>query len=304
MSQGERESRTGSSATRAPAAVPHHEVVGDAVRHVRDMGREISRALSPDGDVGLSMSARHKERDPRETQARKHANALRELYVHLGVYGIVIGFLFIIDVITGGNLWFYWPALAWGVAVAIHAVTVYGEGVFGKQWEDRKVREWLGQEPARAPAEAPEPTAGAGDMAGLVERGVGDVAALRRVALGVANPAARAQALRICATADNILAALAEEGRETRLAREFLERYLAPAQTILTQYARLSARGVAAAQPALERVEMHDLPLIERRMGALYERIHRGDVIDLQVASEMLELGLIEGGAATDESSS
>jgi hypothetical protein len=133
-------------------------------------------------------------------------------------------------------------------------------------------------------------------MADLVARGTEDVAALRRLALGLGNATVRGQALRICAAADNILAALSEEGRETRIARDFLDRYLAPTRTILTQYARLSARGVATAQPALERVETRDLPLIDRRMTELYDRIHRGDVIDLQVASELLELGLMDDG--------
>ena len=39
---------------------------------------------------------------------------------HLRVYVGVIGFLFIIDVLTGGGYWFYWPALAWGLALFLH----------------------------------------------------------------------------------------------------------------------------------------------------------------------------------------
>jgi class 3 adenylate cyclase len=34
---------------------------------------------------------------------------------HLRTYVGVIAFLFVIDVITGGGYWFYWPALAWGL---------------------------------------------------------------------------------------------------------------------------------------------------------------------------------------------
>jgi class 3 adenylate cyclase len=39
---------------------------------------------------------------------------------HLRAYVGVIGFLFLIDVFTGGGYWFYWPALAWGLALFLH----------------------------------------------------------------------------------------------------------------------------------------------------------------------------------------
>ena len=48
---------------------------------------------------------------------RRHSEAFRR---HLRAYVGVIGFLFIIDVITGDGLWFYWPALAWGLALFLH----------------------------------------------------------------------------------------------------------------------------------------------------------------------------------------
>lgn len=305
------DSRTEEDRTRRPATghqviVPHHQPIGDAVRHIHDVGREIGRAFESkrDADHGAERwtSGSSAVADPREKRARKRVKELRDLYTHAGIYSVIISFLFILDLITGSGFWFYWPALGWGVGLAIHAVVVLvEEGIFDKSWEERKVRDLLGSEPraerSTADRASSRPAKG-GDMTGLIERGVDEVAGLRRVSLGIGNPAARAQALRICATADNILAALAEEGRETRLAREFLERYLAPARTIVGQYVRLSSRNVASAQPALARVETNDLPLIERRMGDLYERIHRGDVIDLQVASEMLELGLMEGGAS------
>ncbi|MGH2533475.1 MAG: 5-bromo-4-chloroindolyl phosphate hydrolysis family protein [Thermomicrobiales bacterium] len=304
MRQAEPEERTDSQTPGAPAVVPTHQVVGQSVRHLRDMGREISRALSSDDKVPLRQSS--SPGDPSEEAARKHIRELRDFYVHLSIYVAVSAFLFILDVITGPGFWFYWPALGWGVGVAIHAVAVLTEDVaFDKRWEDRKVRERLNRQGPRPdpPSRSQEdgPTAST-DMTSLVEDGIGRVAALRRTALSIENPAARAQTLRICAAADNILAALAEEGRETRLAREFLDQYLSPARTIVSQYARLSSRGVATARDALDRVETHDLPLIERRMDELYDRIHRGDVIDLQVASEMLELGLMEGGTSSKQS--
>jgi hypothetical protein len=241
-----------------------------------------------------------------QARARQRAHQLRELYTHVGIYAVVIGFLFILNMITSpGSLWFYWPALGWGIGLAIHAVVVIGqEGFLGQQWEERKIQEWphgkAAPAPAASPTPAPPPTST--DMGEMIARGIDQVAGLRRTALSISQPAARAQVLRICATADNILAVLAEEGREPRIASEFLDRYLTPATTIVTQYARLSSRGVTSAHEALDHVETHDLPLIEQQMGELYERIHRGDVLDLQVASEMLEMGLMDRSPMKDRS--
>ena len=39
---------------------------------------------------------------------------------HLRTYVGVIGFLFIIDLLTGHGWWFYWPALAWGLGLFLH----------------------------------------------------------------------------------------------------------------------------------------------------------------------------------------
>lgn len=47
-------------------------------------------------------------------------------YTHLAVYGAVILFLAIINLVTSpGAIWFHWPMLGWGVAVAIHAAFVF-----------------------------------------------------------------------------------------------------------------------------------------------------------------------------------
>ncbi len=51
----------------------------------------------------------------------KHkAMSRRRFYKHLRTYVGVIGFLLIIDLLTGGGLWFYWPALGWGFFLFLH----------------------------------------------------------------------------------------------------------------------------------------------------------------------------------------
>ena len=62
-------------------------------------------------------------------RARKRAQAEAGFFVHLMWYGIIIGFLFIINMMTtpfGGYPWFIWPALGWGFGIASHFSAVYG----------------------------------------------------------------------------------------------------------------------------------------------------------------------------------
>lgn len=59
-------------------------------------------------------------------KARKRAEAKYGFYVHAAVYGAVMVLLAIINVLTSTEiLWFIWPFAGWGIALAIHGVSVY-----------------------------------------------------------------------------------------------------------------------------------------------------------------------------------
>jgi class 3 adenylate cyclase len=65
---------------------------------------------------------RLKERDvpdvgPEDSMGQRNKEAFKR---HLRTYVVVIAFLFVINVITGGSYWFYWPALAWGLGLLLH----------------------------------------------------------------------------------------------------------------------------------------------------------------------------------------
>lgn len=63
--------------------------------------------------------------DPRE-QAIRRIRAKREFRTHLVVYVAVNALLVLLWSLTGaGYFWPMWPILGWGIAVGIHAVTVY-----------------------------------------------------------------------------------------------------------------------------------------------------------------------------------
>jgi hypothetical protein len=90
----------------------------------------------------------------------ERVRALRGFYVHLMVYVTVILGLVAIDWLTEppGLTWSYYPLVGWGVALAIHALTVFvAEGLFGPDWEEHKVEELMRHK--RGGAESGEPPA-------------------------------------------------------------------------------------------------------------------------------------------------
>lgn len=53
--------------------------------------------------------------------AKKRVEARMSFYTHLSVYVAVIIFLGIINFVASpGTLWVHWPAMGWGIAVALH----------------------------------------------------------------------------------------------------------------------------------------------------------------------------------------
>lgn len=62
-----------------------------------------------------------------EQLARKRASALMGWYSHAAIYIVVNIFLIAISTL-GGKHWAVFPALGWGLGLAIHGVTVWLRG--------------------------------------------------------------------------------------------------------------------------------------------------------------------------------
>ncbi len=88
------------------------------------------------------------EQEAKYQKAKKRVETLKSFYVHLGVYVTVNLFLFLINMVTSpGHLWFFWPLMGWGIAVALHALRVFGFGSLSSaDWEERKIREFMENE--------------------------------------------------------------------------------------------------------------------------------------------------------------
>lgn len=74
---------------------------------------------------------------------------------HAKVYGAVNALLFLIDVVTGNTLWFFWPLLGWGVGLLVHYVRSFGFMPWvSADWENMMIRELESRD--GPPAETPQ----------------------------------------------------------------------------------------------------------------------------------------------------
>jgi len=60
----------------------------------------------------------------------------RQFIANLVAFVVVNAALFIVDRLTTGGTWFYWPLLVWGVAVAVHAAVL----LFPRKSDDETAR--------------------------------------------------------------------------------------------------------------------------------------------------------------------
>lgn len=81
-------------------------------------------------------------------KAQKKVEEIKGFYGNLFSYVIIISGLAALNLYTSPEqLWFFYPALGWGVGVAIHAVSVFNFVPFlGSGWEERKIKEMLEKE--------------------------------------------------------------------------------------------------------------------------------------------------------------
>lgn len=58
--------------------------------------------------------------------ARRRAEAKYGFFIHAAVYAAVMVLLVIINLMTSpSDIWFIWPLMGWGIAVALHGLRVF-----------------------------------------------------------------------------------------------------------------------------------------------------------------------------------
>ncbi|MCG3165790.1 MAG: hypothetical protein POELPBGB_01565 [Bacteroidia bacterium] len=80
-------------------------------------------------------------------RARKRAKELKGFYSHLATFVVINIFMIAVNLLTNPNeLWFYWPLFGWGFGLFWHFCGVFVFNQFGKDWEERKIKELMEKE--------------------------------------------------------------------------------------------------------------------------------------------------------------
>lgn len=243
----------------------------------------------------------------RKTAEEKAVEEVQGFLQHLGAFVIVIGMLFVINLVTSrDSWWFLWVAFFWGIGLAFHAYDVFiGEN---QELARRITEHRLHPRPRagfRTTSDAgPATIAPASEIADILREGSALVDRMRADARLIPRSEARREALAACAASDQVLSAIEDHPDEVVLARVFLHQFLQPGSHLIRDYARLASRDVPSARRTVAEVEAKDLPALTRRANAIYDRMHRGTLIDLEVAREMMALDVpipAAGGGTDDE---
>lgn len=77
-------------------------------------------------------------------KAQKRVKEIKDFYINLISYCIIIPFLVFINLFTRSSFhWFWFPALGWGIGVASHAFQVFA---VGESWQEKKIREIMNKQ--------------------------------------------------------------------------------------------------------------------------------------------------------------
>ena len=82
--------------------------------------------------------------DDRREEALRFVQRKRRFYTVLVVYLALNVLWFVIDMLTGDGLWFYWPMLGAGLIVVVIGIAMFGiGGLFPADWERRQIDKYL-----------------------------------------------------------------------------------------------------------------------------------------------------------------
>lgn len=71
---------------------------------------------------------------------------LKAFYIHLTVFTLVNIMLIAINILNyeqNGHWWFFYPLLGWGIGLVSHGLSVSSFGLFGPDWEEKKIQEYM-----------------------------------------------------------------------------------------------------------------------------------------------------------------
>ncbi|MET2985015.1 2TM domain-containing protein [Aureibaculum conchae] len=85
--------------------------------------------------------------DKRYLKAKEKVEKMKGFYANVISYIIVIPFLAFLNYKTTSFPWVIFPVLGWGFGLVMHGMEAYGYNpLLGKDWEERKIREFMDKE--------------------------------------------------------------------------------------------------------------------------------------------------------------
>ena len=88
-------------------------------------------------------------RENKYIRAKERVEELKKFYGNLTAYVIVISGLAALNYWVDGwrYMWFLWAAFGWGIGLFFHAIRTFNlNPFFGKDWEERKIKEFMKEE--------------------------------------------------------------------------------------------------------------------------------------------------------------
>jgi len=84
--------------------------------------------------------------DKKYERAKKRVENLKAFYIHLIVFILVNTMFIVINVLNydkAEHWWFLYPLLGWGIGLVSHGLSVASFGLFGPEWEEKKIKEYM-----------------------------------------------------------------------------------------------------------------------------------------------------------------
>jgi len=95
------------------------------------------------------MNFNDQNRENKYLKAREKVEQVKKFYTSLIFYVVFIGFLAALNYYTNQwrYMWFLWAAFGWGIGLFFQAMKAFRMNPFlGKDWEERKLKEFMDEE--------------------------------------------------------------------------------------------------------------------------------------------------------------
>jgi len=85
--------------------------------------------------------------EKRYHRAKQRVEKMKGFYTHASIYAIFVVVFVYLNSFSGSFPWALFPILGWGIGVFCHASDAFEYSIFfGKQWEQRKIKELMQKE--------------------------------------------------------------------------------------------------------------------------------------------------------------